>query len=44
MRSTGAAESCGVRKHGLSTNLDEEVDELPREKVALRGGLAEISA
>lgn len=44
VRSTSVAESGVAREHGLSTDLDEEMDKLTRVRAALRSGPAEIGA
>lgn len=44
VRSTGVAETGGLRKLGLSPKLDEEAEKLIKENAGLRNALAEIGA
>lgn len=43
-KSTEVAERSGACRHGFSTDFDEEVEKLAREKTALRRALADIDA
>lgn len=44
VKNTSVTERGSAGQHSLSTDFDEEMNKVARERVALRGGLAEIIA